>query len=361
MYSTDGTHSDVGSNQLLNNLSSQSLSGFHKLIEMGTEPERRPWLEHYIRFMDGIGKPVAGLPQVVKQPLDLYRLYVAVRERGGVAEVIKGRRWKEISQVINISASASAAYALRKNYCKFLLEYECRFDRGGIDPRPLLAHIENLSGKKRKCSSVDSDPNSISSGLAPAPPSPTGSHSSASSSLLPPGSSGASLSGGPSGTAGSAASDSQLGPPSSQQQRFSDQGQPGSVSTVPESPSAIPSMPSPPGLSGQSSTSYLPPSSGPTPNVASPQRPSSCAVISGYPSTSLSSDNNCCPWPWTSENKNSDSINYRQLPSASETTTGQGLILTNRETTSSQYAQSKYQNFKFHFDIYFFVPNMIRL
>ncbi|CAH8592435.1 unnamed protein product [Schistosoma intercalatum] len=341
LYSTDGTHSDVGSNQLLNNLSSQSLSGFHKLIEMGTEPERRPWLEHYIRFMDGIGKPVAGLPQVVKQPLDLYRLYVAVRERGGVAEVIKGRRWKEISQVINISASASAAYALRKNYCKFLLEYECRFDRGGIDPRPLLAHIENLSGKKRKCSSVDSDPNSISSGLAPAPPSPTGSHSSASSSLLPPGSSGASLSGGPSGTAGSAASDSQLGPPSSQQQRFSDQGQPGSVSTVPESPSAIPSMPSPPGLSGQSSTSYLPPSSGPTPNVASPQRPSSCAVISGYPSTSLSSDNNCCPWPWTSENKNSDSINYRQLPSASETTTGQGLILTNRETTSSQYAQSR--------------------
>ncbi|CAH8629669.1 unnamed protein product [Schistosoma rodhaini] len=342
LYSIDGTHSDVGSNQLLNNISSQSLSGFHKLIEMGTESERRPWLEHYIRFMDGIGKPVAGLPQVVKQPLDLYRLYVAVRERGGVAEVIKGRRWKEISQVINISASASAAYALRKNYCKFLLEYECRFDRGGIDPRPLLAHIESLSGKKRKCSSVDSDPNSISSGLAPAPPSPTGSHSSASSSLLPPGSSGASLSGGPSGTAGSAASDSQLGPPSSQQQRFSDQGQPGSVSTVPESPSAMPSMPSPPGLSGQSSTSYLPPSSVPTPNVASPPRPSSCAVISGYPNTSLSSDNNCCPWPWTSENRNSESINYRQPPSASETTTtGQGLILTNRETTSSQYAQSR--------------------
>ncbi|TNN11005.1 Trithorax group protein [Schistosoma japonicum] len=344
LYSADGTHSDVGSvHQPLSNISGQSLTGFHKLMEMGSEPERRPWLEHYIRFMDSIGKPVAGLPQVVKQPLDLYRFYVAVRERGGIAEVIKARRWKEISQAIQISASASAGYALRKNYCKFLLEYECRFDRGGIDPRPLLVHIENLSGKKRKCSSVEGDLNSLSSGLAPpAPPSPTGSHSSASSSLLPPGSSGASLSGGPSGTAGSAASDSQLGPPSSQQQRFSDQGQPGSVSTVPESPNGMPNVPSPLGLSGQSSTSYLP-SSGPTPsNVASPQRPPSCAVISGYPNTSLpTSDNNCCPWSWTSENSNSEPATYPHPTVPEPITTGHGVILSSRETTSTQYAQSR--------------------
>ncbi|CAH8618461.1 unnamed protein product [Heterobilharzia americana] len=343
-YSTDGAHSNVGSiHQSLSSISSQSLSGFQKLLEMGNEPERRPWLENYIRFMDDIGKPVVGIPQVVKQPLDLYRFYVAVRERGGVAEVIKARRWKEISQAIGISASASAAYALRKNYCKLLLDYECRFDRGGIDPRPLLAHIENQSGKKRRCSSIDGDPNSLSGDLPPpAPPSPTGSHSSASSSLLPPGSSGASLSGGPSGTAGSAASDSQLGPPSSQHQRFSDHGQPGSVSTVPESPSCIPNAPSPPGLSGQSSTSYMP-SSGPTPtNVPSPQRPSSCTAINGYPNASVStSDSSCCPWPWTPENSNSETVTH-QSPSASEpSTTMPGVVLVTRESTSSQYTQSR--------------------
>nr|CAH8819947.1 unnamed protein product [Trichobilharzia regenti] len=344
LYSSDETHSDVGNlNQTLNNLSSQSLTGFHKLLEMGNEPERRPWLENYMRFMDDIGKPVVGIPQVVKQPLDLYRFYVAVRERGGVAEVIKARRWKEVSQAIGINASASAAYGLRKNYCKFLLEYECRFDRDGSDPRPLLTHIENLSGKKRKCSSVDSDPNSLSNDLPPpAPPSPTGSHSSASSSLLPPGSSGASLSGGPSGTAGSAASDSQLGPPSSQQHRFSDHGQPGSVSTVPESPNGIPNVPSPPGLSGQSSNSYLPSSGPATMNVPSPQRPLSCTVANGYSNVPISaSDSNCCPWPWTPENSNSESGTH-QTPAASESSTMEhsGILVT-REATSSQYAQSR--------------------
>lgn len=284
-----GTHS----------FSSQSLNGFQKLMEMGTEPERRGWLEHYIRFMEEIGKPLVGLPQVVKQPLDLYRFYLAVRERGGVLEVIKSRRWKEISQLVNINASASAAYTLRKNYCKFLLDYECRFDRGGADPRPLLSLIDAMSGKKKKVSSNDNESNcghggSLSGAGAqtPAPPSPAGSHSSASSSLLPPGSGSASLSGVP--TAGSAASDSQMGSSSQHQLRFNESSQSLNSSLV---------------IDGTNGTSGSPaPGSGflPGPNVPSPRRPPSVSTtINGFVSVSHGTPEPTtrpsASWSWSSE------------------------------------------------------------
>ncbi|KAF7232800.1 hypothetical protein EG68_09438 [Paragonimus skrjabini miyazakii] len=282
-------------------ISSQSSSGFQKLLEMGSEPERRGWLEHYVRFMEEIGKPLVGLPQVVKQPLDLYRFYLAVRERGGVLEVIKARRWKEISQLVNINASASAAYTLRKNYCKFLLDYECRFDRGGSDPRPILSHIEAMSGKKKKPSTGDTDPGcgpitSLSGpGLqVPAPPSPAGSHSSASSSLLPPGSGSASLSGVP--TAGSAASDSQHGP-STQQQRFADSNQSVNPTMLIENSNGISSSPTSSAISSGNFISGC--------NVSSPQRPlSTSAAVNGYgcpPHSSVEPPSRSnASWPWSS-------------------------------------------------------------
>ncbi|TPP61062.1 putative osa, partial [Fasciola gigantica] len=288
-------------------ISAQSSSVFHRLLEMGTEPERRAWLEHYVRFMEEIGKPLVGLPQVVKQPLDLYRFYLAVRERGGVLDVIKARRWKEISQLVNINASASAAYTLRKNYCKFLLDYECRFDRGGADPNPLLAHIEAMSGKKKKPSSLDESSTTLSASghslSAQAPPSPAGSHSSASSSLLPPGSGSASLSGVPSGTAGSAASDSQLGP-SASQSRFGDPSVQLSNSAVGESPNGMIGSPGSGVLTAHGANSGIGSASFNQSSAQSPQRPPS-ATLNGYPNTphappeSVSRSN--IAWPWISE------------------------------------------------------------
>lgn len=232
------------------NLSPQSGSCFSRILEMGNEPERRSWLEHYMFFMEEIGKPLTGLPQVVKQPLDLYRFYLAVRERGGVLEVIKSKRWKEISQIVNINASASAAYTLRKNYCKYLLDYECRFDRGAVDTRLILSQIESMSGKKKKTSVssasgggefVNESSTSTSGGTSTTPfppPSPVGSHSSASSSLMP-------VSGGPGGGGGSSGENSSLTPhpqqpPLQQQQHLA----------RPPSQQAV-GAPSTPGLSHQ--------------------------------------------------------------------------------------------------------------
>lgn len=58
-----------------------------RLYELGGEPDRRPWLDRYLSFMEERGTPVTHLPIIGKKTLDLYRLYMAVKEIGGLAMV----------------------------------------------------------------------------------------------------------------------------------------------------------------------------------------------------------------------------------------------------------------------------------
>lgn len=50
--------------------------------------------------------------------------------------------------MLGIGGSASGAYTLRKHYTKNLLPFECHFDRGGIDPLPIIQQVEAGSKKK---------------------------------------------------------------------------------------------------------------------------------------------------------------------------------------------------------------------
>merc|ERR1712083_1006149 len=62
----------------------------------------------------------------------------------------KSKAWKEIAAQLGIGASSSGAYTLKKHYGKNLLAYECQFDRGGIDPAPILAQVEAAQNKGKK-------------------------------------------------------------------------------------------------------------------------------------------------------------------------------------------------------------------
>ena len=57
---------------------------------------------------------------------------------------------------LNLGVSGSAGFTLRKNYVKFLLNYECKFEHGGMDPAPILAQLEAMSQKKDKRSNPSS-------------------------------------------------------------------------------------------------------------------------------------------------------------------------------------------------------------
>ncbi|KOC62269.1 Trithorax group protein osa [Habropoda laboriosa] len=121
-----------------------------KLYEMDDSMERRTWLDKLVNFMEERRTPITSCPTISKNPLDLFRLYLYVKERGGFMEVTKNKTWKDIAGLLGIGASSSAAYTLRKHYTKHLLAYECHFDRGGVDPQPIINQVE--AGSKKKAS-----------------------------------------------------------------------------------------------------------------------------------------------------------------------------------------------------------------
>lgn len=59
-----------------------------KLFELGNEPDRRFFLERLFSYLDERGTPLTSMPTISKQPLDLFRLYLIVRDKGGMLEVI---------------------------------------------------------------------------------------------------------------------------------------------------------------------------------------------------------------------------------------------------------------------------------
>ncbi|XP_048661877.1 AT-rich interactive domain-containing protein 1B isoform X6 [Marmota marmota marmota] len=105
-----------------------------KVYELGNEPERKLWVDRYLTFMEERGSPVSSLPAVGKKPLDLFRLYVCVKEIGGLAQVNKNKKWRELATSLHVGTSSSAASSLKKQYIQYLFAFECKTERGEEPP-----------------------------------------------------------------------------------------------------------------------------------------------------------------------------------------------------------------------------------
>ncbi|KAJ8290180.1 hypothetical protein GJAV_G00009650 [Gymnothorax javanicus] len=106
-----------------------------RLYELGPEPERRMWVDRYLSFLEEKGMPMNNLPAVGRKPLDLFRLYVSVKEIGGLTQVNKNKKWRELATSLNVGTSSSAASSLKKQYIQCLYAFECKIERGE-DPPP---------------------------------------------------------------------------------------------------------------------------------------------------------------------------------------------------------------------------------
>ncbi|KAM7403899.1 hypothetical protein PAMA_004361 [Pampus argenteus] len=160
-----------------------SLSGerITRLYELGVEPERRSWVERYLSFMEERGTPVAQLPIVGKKPLDLWKLYVAVREIGGLAMVNKNKKWRELSASLNVGTSSSSASSLKKQYIQYLFAYECKMERGEEPPADSSSSSSNSSlagGDNRKQVKIQPPSPANSGGSLQGPQTPQSSGSS---------------------------------------------------------------------------------------------------------------------------------------------------------------------------------------
>jgi len=58
-----------------------------RLYELGPEPERKMWVDRYLAFIDEKALGLTNLPAVGRKPLDLFRLYMSVKEIGSMAQV----------------------------------------------------------------------------------------------------------------------------------------------------------------------------------------------------------------------------------------------------------------------------------
>lgn len=119
-----------------------------KVYELGNEPERKLWVDRYLTFMEERGSPVTSLPAVGKKPLDLFRLYVCVKEIGGLAQVNKNKKWRELATNLNVGTSSSAASSLKKQYIQYLFAFECKIERGEEPPPEVFSTGETKKQPK---------------------------------------------------------------------------------------------------------------------------------------------------------------------------------------------------------------------
>ncbi|XP_035278766.1 AT-rich interactive domain-containing protein 1B isoform X3 [Anguilla anguilla] len=150
-----------------------------RLYDMGGEPERRIWVDRYLSFMEERGTPVPNLPAVGKKPLDLCRLYMCVKEIGGLAMVNKNKKWRELSTHLNVGTSSSSASSLKKQYIQYLFAFECKVERGEEPPPEVFATADSKKQQQQQQQAKVQPPSPANSGSLQGPQTPqsTGSSS----------------------------------------------------------------------------------------------------------------------------------------------------------------------------------------
>ena len=72
-----------------NTVHGTSLDIFNKQVEMGPETQpRRQFMDHLCAFYLETSKPFSSMPAIGKNPLDLYKVYTLVKEKGGFQQVV---------------------------------------------------------------------------------------------------------------------------------------------------------------------------------------------------------------------------------------------------------------------------------
>jgi hypothetical protein len=96
-------------------------------LSAGEERERKQFMNDINKFMIEIGKPLSKIPIMGYKELDLFQLFKEVCTYGGFNEVVKNvgtwsKIWKRLG---NFDPSITdSSFRLKKNYERYLLEYE---------------------------------------------------------------------------------------------------------------------------------------------------------------------------------------------------------------------------------------------
>ena len=124
---------------------------FVRINEIDDHPDRKRFLDQLLRFMEKQDSLITTCPTISNNQLDLFRIYLLVRDGGGFLKVTKNKAWNDIARTLGISASNSAAYSLRKHYIQSLLRWKCKFDRVGVDLMTILNQVRHCVCHYKPC------------------------------------------------------------------------------------------------------------------------------------------------------------------------------------------------------------------
>ncbi|CAF3723469.1 unnamed protein product [Rotaria sordida] len=131
-----------------------SIEVFNKLREMGNEQERNLFVDRLQKLWEEHHVICRKLPTISRQTIDLYRLYIYVREQNGFeqfSKIAKNRHWRNIASKLNVPNTTTAPFHIKQKYINLkLFHYECKYDHGGIDPDIILAEIDKAQEKHSK-------------------------------------------------------------------------------------------------------------------------------------------------------------------------------------------------------------------
>jgi len=104
-----------------------SQCGVEEINNSNDERERKVFMQDLNKFMSDSGKPLSKIPIMGYKELDLYQLFKEVMLFGGFNEVVKNvGTWSKIwKRLANFDPSITdSSFRLKKNYERYLLEYE---------------------------------------------------------------------------------------------------------------------------------------------------------------------------------------------------------------------------------------------
>ena len=92
------------------------------------------------------------VPNFCHARLDLHKIYLETRARGGYDRVCTERRWKEVCKTrgLDLTGQTSAGYSMRNNYERFLLRYELADGDPSADVSDREAELLARHGNARK-------------------------------------------------------------------------------------------------------------------------------------------------------------------------------------------------------------------
>ncbi|XP_039262266.2 AT-rich interactive domain-containing protein 1A-like isoform X1 [Styela clava] len=127
--------------------SSQKLSA---LYDPPDEPGRKEFVDRVLQYWEEKELPLKHAPLMGRRTLDLFTLYQHVKKKGFMQEVTRSKEWTEISNAMGLGNTSATGFTLKKQYCKYLYGFECRFERGEPEPQEALARVIEANRKKKQ-------------------------------------------------------------------------------------------------------------------------------------------------------------------------------------------------------------------